>query len=954
MSMIEEAIRFAGDAHAGQMDKGQVPLILHPLHVMSQMTSDTARVVAVLHDVLEDTDKTVKDLRKDFPPDVVEAVVLLTRDRKQYDESEKGYAEQEKDYADYVERILGTAETLTPANELAIEVKLADLQHNMDLGRVPNSESDIRTARRQARYRKAHARLILGRRERRKQADLDALASRPQRNEYAREAVEYRHARPDYEQYADVLQLILESACRTYAPLAIVTARAKKVDGFIEKCYRKKCRETQRDPLGEQGFTDLCGARVIVHTTQQVEEVCEFIREQFTIVEEGDTKTRLKDSEFGYLSYHFIVKFKPDTPFILGVDTHLEFLKNLKAEIQVRTVLQHAWADMLHDRLYKAPVKPLKRHDRFAAQLAALMETGDTQYERLVEDFDVYSLNTTIAKPMADVERELAILRGMNEKEIYSFTRLANSLKMAGFQRIVGRHDETVALLKDFVEQLDPNLDKTTRARLLYEYGYAQCKGKGQTHINVHADGRKNLKKAIEEYGQPSPARNELWTHDKRFYLEMLLAMGECATDEHVRQQYHEKALGVDATNPYALCKLVHVYQNSSAHMAATLKAAIRVADDHRTTQINVPSVYFALGRLNFAAGKEDRGFAHYCEGLRFFVNLPETERKNLWLEDKLRAERDYLKNNTLKPATDALNRMTHSLYARLYNEPNPPEPAAATPRLFIAAPAGDTGPLHEALSTARLTGTVLNISDKWAAVNTLMTAALVDDETHDVYLYIDANDSNADTVVHATLAMGIHVICVNQDLADKLIRDSIPQRFYGVPNERESLLWVMLTPKAPEAPLDDTFVINAAKKSHEAYIKNKDTNQWDNLETTYKNSNISQVKSSVELLRQHGFDVVPAGQSASPRVEYAQLSDDEQDALAKAEHGRWVAERVKEGWIYGPRRDNDRNRNPNIAPWDSLSDKVKRYDYVTIETWFETFAANGYHVVRGGGNAPR
>ena len=166
MTLIEKAIRFASEAHEGQTDKAGLPLILHPLHVMSLMKSEKARVTAVLHDVLEDTVKTEDDLNAEgFPGDIVEAVKTLTR-------------QKDEDYFDYIRRIQG--------NELAVEVKLGDLTLNMDIGRLPYVDCDA--IRRAEKYKKARFLLALG--ERRRRIERETAELTPEMDfEYAREAL---------------------------------------------------------------------------------------------------------------------------------------------------------------------------------------------------------------------------------------------------------------------------------------------------------------------------------------------------------------------------------------------------------------------------------------------------------------------------------------------------------------------------------------------------------------------------------------------------------------------------------------------------------------------------------------------------------------------------------------------------------------------------------------------
>lgn len=115
--MLENALIIAAKAHMGQLDKGGNPYILHPIRVMLGCNTKEQKIVAILHDTLEDSDLTADDLIKEgFPKNIVDAVVCLTRDKDQ----------------DYMEHIHQVAK-----NPLATAVKLSDLADNMDLNRLP-------------------------------------------------------------------------------------------------------------------------------------------------------------------------------------------------------------------------------------------------------------------------------------------------------------------------------------------------------------------------------------------------------------------------------------------------------------------------------------------------------------------------------------------------------------------------------------------------------------------------------------------------------------------------------------------------------------------------------------------------------------------------------------------------------------------------------------------------
>lgn len=122
MSNLERAIEIAVSAHKGQTDKGGHPYILHPLRVMISLESQAEKIVGVLHDVVEDSDWTFADLENEgFPVDVIDALKSVTKN-----ESEHG---SDEGYFRFVER--------AKLNPIGARVKIADLQDNLDISRIP-------------------------------------------------------------------------------------------------------------------------------------------------------------------------------------------------------------------------------------------------------------------------------------------------------------------------------------------------------------------------------------------------------------------------------------------------------------------------------------------------------------------------------------------------------------------------------------------------------------------------------------------------------------------------------------------------------------------------------------------------------------------------------------------------------------------------------------------------
>jgi (p)ppGpp synthase/HD superfamily hydrolase len=117
MSSLESAIAIAAQAHTGQVDKAGAPYILHPIRVMLRVETLAERIVAVLHDVVEDTDWSLERLREaGFPEPVLSGLDAVTR-------------REGEDYDDFVRR--------AAQDPIGRVVKRADLEDNLDLGRIP-------------------------------------------------------------------------------------------------------------------------------------------------------------------------------------------------------------------------------------------------------------------------------------------------------------------------------------------------------------------------------------------------------------------------------------------------------------------------------------------------------------------------------------------------------------------------------------------------------------------------------------------------------------------------------------------------------------------------------------------------------------------------------------------------------------------------------------------------
>jgi len=202
------------------------------------------------------------------------------------------------------------------------------------------------------------------------------------------EAIEvYHKLRPLYKRYSDIIHAILrESLKKSQIKVASIENRAKTIDSFGTKASLPASTNPNLpkypDPINE--ITDLAGIRIITFFPRAIDEVGEIITSEFEILEKSDKSDILKEEErFGYQSIHYLVKLKPNR---IILPEYAQY-DNLVAEIQVRTILQHAWDEIEHDIRYKSvEIIPTEIHRRFMA-LAGLIEIADREFQA-IQDAD--------------------------------------------------------------------------------------------------------------------------------------------------------------------------------------------------------------------------------------------------------------------------------------------------------------------------------------------------------------------------------------------------------------------------------------------------------------------------------------------------------------------------------------------------------------------------------------
>lgn len=311
---------------------------------------------------------------------------------------------------------------------------------------------------------------------------------------HRRQAVdEYSRVRGLYADFATTLEKILRDSLREASiKVQSVESRAKSVGSFAVKAVTPSEADPNRPKYDRplEQITDLAGVRVITFFPLTVAQVCGLIEREFVVRERIDKGEELFQQErFGYQSVHYLVQLS-DTR--LSLSEYQRF-RGLIAEIQVRTVLQHAWAEIEHDIEYKSTaVIPRVIRRRFA-DLAGLLEIADREFQSIQNQDAILR-----EEAVRDVERG-----SLQEVEVTPFSLKAYLDKKLGSD----------ARVSDFSYQWT--------AKWLRALGFAKLS---------------QVDDCISSYNDDSVSRAATGTRQgqiSRFELMLLAGMGEAYIERH-------------------------------------------------------------------------------------------------------------------------------------------------------------------------------------------------------------------------------------------------------------------------------------------------------------------------------------------------------------------------------------------------------------------------------------
>lgn len=827
------------------------------------------------------------------------------------------------------------------------------------------------------------------------------------------QVAEYTRLQPAYERLATRLDRSLHETARRLAPLAIVQTRAKSVASFAEKSLRKRGKYV----MPAHQLTDLCGARVIVRTLDELRRMSTEVEATFDVDWENslDVARRLPSSQFGYRSVHYVVSLPSGAPVddadtdLLGFDcADCGVHHALKAEVQLRTTVQHAWADFAHDLTYKGAVPLPEALEREVAVIAAELEDVDRAFERIDAELRTYAGGSGAHLTGPQLEEERALLETIRA---HAPDDLQLAARTARLSLRLGDWERAADVLRPFVEDGGADGSVVSLAR---DLGTARCQQHRRTPGSAgYLEGRRLLERAVAL----APDDAEALT---------ALAGAWRGTDDQLAHDLYVRAVERDPGDYRALGPLVELSierggSTATALLRPLLVPAMERCRAHLRLGVNLPSALFELGRFHLLRDEAYDSLRAYALGL-CSTTAP------FMLEEALASLAAVAPNGEdLGAAGWARRLLLIGMESRFGDGAHTARvaelvtPGVAPMREPVVIVAGGTLPREEEhlgsyldLLTEGLRGfggTVLaggtreGVSGLAGAVRAgpgatfqlvgYLPRELPDDATPDerydelrrtaapsfsplevLQGWIDLVASGIDPArvrllginggpiasaeYHIAAALGATVGLVEDSRreASRLLADTpwlLSDRIVPLPADADTVR--AFVHGGDDHTLDPDIVEVLARAAHRAYLREATTatttdpslRDWEHLSEDLRASNRDQARHYAFLLAEIGCTIAVIG-GETPRTAF---TPEEVERMAAAEHGRWATERLLGGWRWASEKDVERRRSPYLVPWERLTEEVKELDRAVVRRMPDLLAEAGLEVRRSTERAP-
>ncbi|KAI6086643.1 hypothetical protein F4821DRAFT_278357 [Hypoxylon rubiginosum] len=695
-----------------------------------------------------------------------------------------------------------------------------------------------------------------------------------------------------YEGIANELRVALSSIRGRIAPHALVETRPKSVSSFADKISRKHYADPFKD------LTDLCGGRIIAHTTAQVEALAEAIkaeyRDKIDPKNSVDHTQRLKSAEFGYRSVHYVIWFKQPN-------------SGPRVEVQIRTLLEHAWADISHVYAYKSnfPIPALWQRETFRA--AALLENVDTMFARMQKGIEQYRVSYGAYMTPTQIREKICLLQKVLGKNGTTKSECENlALTIGRLSTELDDKKEWENAIASISNQLTD-----TNPGLHLQLGVLRCMVSGPQE-DLFKKGQDHLKRALE-----------LSSSDVEALVSLAYTYEQQGDDNKAREIY-KKAFGLDSSNPRVLtshlCWEIKKHGNSEMvrYVQPLIRQAIAWCQDQIDMRINLPWAFYDLGLLHLLLEEKMPSFNAYSKA----VQMSGTEyiiKRHITYVEKLSSPKEH----KIQHVDTTLRFLRLSVELKFGKSSKPIKPVVIISHRDSEFDKCILKPFEQQIDIKEA-GSKLPL-EMWEGIRDKRTSP-----KHVKLLGFGGNEQSGEEYQMA-LALGAWVGLVRGTggQADEVLADkdwNQTEHLLSLPQGAETIQ-AFIIPDSSESSIPKEGIQKIAEAIHENYRSQRFTTSdssllpWEKLSESMKRSSLNEAKSLASRFETLGYHI----QEKSNTTQKS-LPEDHRVSFAKMRHGRWNIERLKDGWTLGPKNEAEK-KSPYLLSWDDLDEEVRKWN---------------------------
>lgn len=794
---------------------------------------------------------------------------------------------------------------------------------------------------------------------------------------------EFRALRPVLLEFREFLEDFLTDSSRRISAQAIVQVRVKQVASFAEKALRKQ--GTRPDPVRQ--FTDLCGARIVVRSRVELRKLHALIREVFSIDWENslDAHDQLRSDEFGYRSAHLIVMLRHDVDY--GCPLAPGWL-GIRTEIQLRTIAEHAYSEFGHDLGYKGPFGLPYEIGRELAAAAAALEEVDGTFERIEAQLAEYDAHFG---SYLDAEHVRAEMELIGVVLAHDPTNRELAVRLARLALIADEPERAVRTLSP----LRPAAEAVGDVATLTCLGAALCDLHGGDQTSAEFSTGLRLLEAAAEAGD---------TEALCRIGAVLRGVDDVAALAAYRRAFEQDPTDPETLGGFLALEL-RSHPRLAEALTPLIGQAMRRAERQVAAGVNLPFVHFSLARFRLLAGVPYRAMHDLCDGIALsqsaavlrdcladlrslgssrpdlpgiawalravtialaakFADPAATSQLCALRGDRNEVDRPVLIVSGMAAASqqEQVNRLRPFVEAALRDAEG--TVICGGTAQGIPGMVGDCLESRQSVSLLGYRPATLPASvSPHPAYVARVTAADEFSNLEPLQLWTDLVAAGVDPRTVTVLGFGGERISAFEyrfaralgavvGLASSTL-GAVGVLLGEEPTARRGMIQLPLDPEVlrafvatPGGEWNAGLREQLAESIHENYRAGRVTEpsadpalaEWAELDRALQASNRAQADAIESKLNRIGYRLTPS----QPGGPLPALSTAEIEELAEAEHGRWTAERLRSGWVWGPERDNAAKRNPSLVAWHELTEEVKDLDRQAVRQIPEVLAGAG------------